>query len=246
MTKEEFIAVVATDQPEVPAYFPVSASRNLAGSASLDELQKPKELSSAEIDDFEGIVVDVRKNFEYGAGHVANSINIGLGGQFATWAGTLIPIGTPVALVAETKEQIDEAFMRLARVGIETATGFVLIGKYLGDKKSVQQAPVEVVCNRTDSGEVQFVDVRKIAEHSNGHAAQTVNIPLDKLTRELDRLDPEKPTYVICQSGYRSSIGTSILENAGFKQICNVTGGTKAWIDASLPTEVSSTACAAS
>ncbi|HMS09239.1 MAG TPA: MBL fold metallo-hydrolase, partial [Pyrinomonadaceae bacterium] len=120
MTKEEFIKVVASDQPEVPAYFPVSASQNLKGSVSLEELPKPAKLTPEEIIGFDGIVVDIRQNTEYGAGHVPNSINIGLGGQFASWAGTLIPIGTPVALVAETQEQIDEAFMRLARVGIET------------------------------------------------------------------------------------------------------------------------------
>jgi rhodanese-related sulfurtransferase len=71
-----------------------------------------------------------------------------------------------------------------------------------------------------------------------------VNIPLDRLAREFDGLDPKAPTYVICQGGYRSSLGTSILENAGFKEIYNVIGGTKAWIDAGLVTEVSATACA--
>jgi len=85
--------------------------------------------------------------------------------------------------------------------------------------------------------EIQFVDVRRPAEHTGGHAPETVNISLDKLTRELDRLDPDVPTYVICQSGYRSSIGTGILENAGFKSVSNVTGGTTAWIAAGLETE---------
>src|SRR5690606_10263182 len=106
--------VVASDQPEVPAYFPVSAAQNLAGSVSLDNLEKPKAMTTEEILNFDGIVVDVRQNIEYGAGHVPNSINIWLAGQFASWAGTLIPIGTPVAIAADTREQVDEAFMRLA------------------------------------------------------------------------------------------------------------------------------------
>lgn len=72
----------------------------------------------------------------------------------------------------------------------------------------------------------------------------TINLPLNTLSRELDHLNPELPTYVLCQGGYRSSLGTSILENAGFKEIYNVTGGTKAWMDAGLETEVSATACA--
>ncbi|MDM7923356.1 MAG: rhodanese-like domain-containing protein [Pyrinomonadaceae bacterium] len=245
MTKDEFIKVVASDQPEVPAYFPVSASQNLAGSVALEDLPKPVEFDSKEIANFDGIVVDVRQNFEYGGGHVPNSVNIGLGGQFASWAGTLIPIGTSVAIVADAQDQVDEAFMRLARVGIETVKGYTLISKFDGEKKAVQQISVNEV-NDLPSASYQFVDVRRPAEHANGHAAGTVNLPLDRLSREIDQLDPGVPTYVICQSGYRSSLGTSILENAGFREIYNVTGGTKAWLDAELPTEVSATACASS
>lgn len=243
MSKEEFIKVVAADQPEVPAYFPVSASQNLKGSASLEDLPKPVAFSTSEIENFDGVVLDVRQNTEFGASHVPNSINIGLGGQFASWAGTLITIGTPIAIVAETEAQVDEAFMRLARVGIETVKGFILMKDFNGETKTVEQVSVEKV-KETLSDEIQFVDVRRIAEHANGHAPQTINLPLDILSRELDKLDPKTPTYVICQSGYRSSLGTSILENAGFAKVYNVTGGTKAWIDSGFETEVSATACA--
>lgn len=243
MTKEEFIKIVAADQPEVPQYFPKSASKNLEGSLSLADLPKPVALSNEEIQNFDGVVIDVRQNVEYGASHVPNSINIGLGGQFASWAGTMIPIGTPIALVGDTQEQIDEAFMRLARVGHDSVKGFTLIGEYKGETKTVEQIEVGKV-KEILSNEVQFVDVRRPAEHANGHAIQTINLPLDKLSKELDKLNPTKPTYVICQSGYRSSLATSILENAGFEKVYNVTGGTKAWMDAGLDMEVSATACA--
>lgn len=238
MSKEEFIRLVASDQPEVPAYFPKSAAKNLQGSVALEELPKPERLSTEQILNFDGVVVDVRKNTEFGAEHIPNAINIGLGGQFASWAGTLIPIGTPIAIAAETEEQLDEAVMRLARVGHETVRGFILMKDFAGEKKQVEQIPVEKVAEVL-SDEIQFVDVRRPAEHAGGHAPRTVNIPLDKLPQEIDRLNPDKPTYVICQSGYRSSIGTSVLENAGFREIYNVTGGTKAWIDAGLETEKS-------
>lgn len=245
MTKDEFIKVVAADQPEVPAYFPVSASQNLKGSSSLEDLPKPRELSTEEIEQFDGVVLDVRQNTEYGASHIPNAINIGLGGQFASWAGTLVSIGTPVAIAADTKEQIDEAFMRLARVGIETVKGYILMKDFAGEKKTVEQVPVAEVKELTETEKyLQFVDVRRVAEHASGHAVRTLNLPLDKLSKEVDRLDPETPTYVICQSGYRSSLGASILENAGFKKVYNVTGGTKAWMDAGFDTEVSATACA--
>ena len=245
MTKEEFVKIVASDQPEVPMYFPRSAAKNLEGSAPLHEVAKPRELTTDELLGFDGVVVDVRTNSEYGAGHVPNSINIGLGGQFASWAGTLLPIGTPIAVVANDQQQVDEAVMRLARVGHETVGGYVLIGDYSGQKKVIRQVPVaEVAALTTSERDLQFVDVRRVAEHTAGRAARTTNIPLDKLAAEFDRLDPAAPTYVICQGGYRSSIGTSILENAGFRHVFNVAGGTTAWIAAGLDTEVTAAACA--
>jgi rhodanese-related sulfurtransferase len=82
-------------------------------------------------------------------------------------------------------------------------------------------------------------------EHAGGHAPGTINLPLNQLSEEIEKLDPSRPTYVICQGGYRSSIGTSILENAGFKEIYNVTGGTAAWIKSGLATETTESAQAA-
>ena len=246
MTREEFIEVVASNQPEVPAYFPVSAAQNLKGSTSLDELPKPERLKTEEVDAFDGIVIDVRQNVDYGAGHIPNAINIGLGGQFATWAGTMIPIGTRLAIAADTQEQVDEAFTRLARVGHETVAGFILMSDFEGERKAVEQIPVGELGNLVERGEeLQFLDVRRPAEFSGGHASGARNISLDKLSCEFDQLDPTLPTYVICQSGYRSSVGTSILENAGFSKVYNVTGGTKAWLDAGLPSEEAATACQA-
>jgi glyoxylase-like metal-dependent hydrolase (beta-lactamase superfamily II)/rhodanese-related sulfurtransferase len=243
MEKEAFIKMMTENLPEVPAYFPKSAAKNLEGSIALKDLPEVREMTTEEILNFDGVVIDVREREEFGGGHIPNAINIGLAGQFASWAGTLIPIGTAIAVSAETKEQVDETVMRLARVGFETVTGFILMDDFTGEKNIVKQIPVTEV-NDQLSDEIQFVDVRRPAEHANGHAVQTINLPLDILAREIDKLDPDKPTYVICQSGYRSSIGTSILENAGIKEVYNVTGGTLAWIDGGLETEVSATACA--
>ena len=153
-------------------------------------------------------------------------------------------IGTQIAIVADVDIQVEEAFTRLARVGHETVTGYILLADYTGEKKTVEQVSVEEVNELTQTEKyLQFVDVRRVGEHNAGHARQTSNIPLDRLAAEFEKLDPAVPTYVICQSGYRSSIGASILENAGFKSIYNVTGGTAAWIEAGLVTEKAAAAC---
>ncbi len=191
MSKEEFIKIVAADQPEAPQYFAASAAQNLKGSASLENLTKPEEFSSEEIENFDGIVLDVRQNTDFGAAHIPNAINIGLGGQFATWAGTLLTIGTPIAVAADTQEQIDEAVMRLARVGIETVKGFILMKDFEGKTNTVEQIPVEQAKDEIAAKKAQFVDVRNAAEHAGGHAAGTINLPLNTLSREIDHLNPE-------------------------------------------------------
>jgi hydroxyacylglutathione hydrolase len=244
MSKDEFVKLVSSDQPQVPAYFPKSAERNLEGPASFDDLPEPEALSSEEAAKFDGVVLDVRPETEYGAAHIPNSINIGLRGQFGTWAGTFVMVGTPLAIAANSKDQVDEAFMRLARVGIETAKGYILMADYSGPTRSIDQVPVGETDSLTNN--VQFVDVRQPGEYGGGHASGTSNLPLNTLSRELETLNPDYPTYVICQSGYRSSLATSILENAGFNKLYNVAGGTSAWIEAGLETETSNTACATS
>ena len=203
-------------------------------------------MSSEEVAGFDGVVLDVRPAAEFGAGHVPNAINIGLSGKFATWSGTFIPVGTPLAIAAATQQQVDEAFMRLARIGLESVQGSILMSEYDGERKSIDQVPVGEVNERAESQDVmQLVDVRQPGEYAAGHASGAKNLPLDSLDRSVDQLDPSVPTYVICQSGYRSSLATSILENAGFGSVHNVAGGTSAWIEAGLETETAAAACGA-
>jgi len=247
MSKEEFVKLVASDQPQVPAYFPKSAERNLEGAAAFEDIEKPFELSSEDMLDFDGVVLDLRPAADYGERHVPNAINIGLSGKFATWAGTFITVGTPVALAANTQGQVDEAFMRLARVGIETVKGFILMSDYAADSKTVEQIPVEEMSGLTETEKgLQFVDVRQPGEYGDGHAFRTFNLPLNALSREINKLDPTVPTFVICQSGYRSSLATSFLENAGFRKVYNVAGGTTAWKDGGFKMETSVATCSAS
>lgn len=243
MTRENFINLVASEQPRVPAYFPKSAERNLAGAAAVEDLPKPVELTSDEIANFDGIVLDVRPAAEFGERHVPNAINIGLGGKFASWAGTFISVGTPIAVAANTHEQVEEAFLRLARVGLESVSGFILMKNYTGKVREITQVEPELVNTLVRRSEpLQFIDVRQPAENAAGQAEGTINIPLNALPERIVQLDPEIPTYLICQTGYRSSLATSLLENAGFEQLSNVVGGTSGWISSGLPTKSSKAA----
>jgi glyoxylase-like metal-dependent hydrolase (beta-lactamase superfamily II)/rhodanese-related sulfurtransferase len=248
MSKDEFVRMMTTDLPESPAYFPKDAEINRTGARALSEVKRPAALSPTEVKKLaaEGhMVLDVRSAAEFGAGHVPGALNIGLGGQFAIWAGTLIPMGTPLIIVAESEEKVDEAIVRLARVGIESAKGYLAGGfeawQAAGfDPATVLQITVSDLNNLKEKNALlQIVDVRRTPEYESGHVPQAIHAPLSNL-KELARSLPSeatKPTAVICAGGYRSSAATSILQQQGFTNLLNVTGGTSAWVNAGFPVE---------
>ena len=238
MGKIDFVKMMTENLSEAPAYFPKSVAKNLSGAKSLAELSKPKPMLAQEVKDFSGTIVDVRSADEYGAAHVPNALNIGLGGQFASWAGTLIDTDAPIAIIADTEKQVEEAVMRLARVGIETVKGFLLMADWTFESATIEQISVGRMNERLNENKnIQFVDVRRTGEYESGHAPQTVNLTLSELNNLAANLDASLPTYVICQGGYRSSAGASILEQKGFKKLYNVSGGTGAWINEGLEIE---------
>ncbi|MGE0885381.1 MAG: rhodanese-like domain-containing protein [Blastocatellales bacterium] len=252
MTKEAFVKMMTADLPEAPAYFPKDAEINRGGAAPLAEVLHPEKLSPAEVRALAeqgAVLLDVRSSTAFGAGHVPGSLNIGLGGQFASWAGMLIPLGAPIVIITDDQAEVEEAATRLARVGHENVKGFLD-----GGVQSWQQAGYEIgfVIQITvdelkewidDKRDFQLIDVRQPGEYESGHAPRTVNIKLAGLAEKLNAFDPEDATVVICAGGYRSSVGTSILARRGFNKLFNVIGGTSAWINAGYPTDGVSTAC---
>src|SRR5437867_4127777 len=128
MTRDAFIQMMTTDLPEAPSYFSRDAQINLEGPPLLDELPSPKPLTPSAVKQMQSagaLVLDTRTSAQYGTGHIAGSINVGLGGQFASWVGTLVPLETSIILITEDEEQVREAQTRLARVGIENVVGFL-------------------------------------------------------------------------------------------------------------------------
>jgi len=257
MTKSQFVTMMTTDLPEAPAYFSKDAEINRAGAESLSHLPRPRAMSPAqvlEVGKHGCVTLDVRTAAEFGAGHVPGSLNIGLGGQFASWAGSLIPITATIVLVANTDAQVEEAQMRLARVGLEGLKGYLAGGvdawRAAGfEVEEVPQISVTELRNLLATREnLQVIDVRRPAEYKSGHAPRAVTAPLAKLRDLLPALDlnPDGPTAIICAGGYRSSAATSIAQQLGFRNLLNVTGGTKAWIDAGYEVETPSASASAS
>jgi len=248
MTKEEFVRVMTTDLPEAPAYFSKDAEINRTGAEALTLLPPAPALSPAEVCKLAAqgsVILDVRDANDFGAGHIPGALNIGLGGQFASWAGSLIPMTSPILIVADNDERIEEAQLRLARVGLENVQGYLAGGMNAWqeaglERAAVQQITVAELKELADTrSDLQLIDVRRPGEHDSGHAPRAISAPLATLREVLPHLNlnPNKQTAVICAGGYRSSAGTSILQQLGFNDLLNVTGGTKAWIDAGYEIE---------
>jgi len=184
----------------------------------------------------------VRSNVEFGAGHVPGSLNVGLGGQFASWSGTLLDPARPVLIVAADDDGVGEAVLRLARVGLENVAGSLRGGVAAWHASgrplaTIAQVTVADLRSLVSKGDLQVVDVRRAAEYAAGHVPGAVHAPLDRLATAADRLDPARPTAVICGGGYRSSAATSLLAQRGFRDIRNVLGGTGAWVEAGYDVE---------
>jgi hydroxyacylglutathione hydrolase len=243
MSKDEFVSMMTTDLAEAPDYFSRDAEINRTGAAPLHSLPQPTALQPQDVHELAAnghIILDIRSSTEFGAGHVPGSLNIGLGGQFAIWAGSLIHQTEPIVIVAESEENVAEAVTRLARVGIENVKGYLSGGLLAWAQAgfavdSVPQITVdelnELLQSRT---EIQIVDVRRSPEYQSGHVPSALSAPLAKLreTAPALALNPAKMTAVICAGGYRSSAAASILQQLGFAELLNVTGGTGAWVNA--------------
>jgi hydroxyacylglutathione hydrolase len=248
MAKDEFVRMMTADLQEPPDYFPQDAEINRAGAPALTEAGRPAALAPQEVRKLAAaghVILDVRAAAEFGAGHPPGAINIGLGGQFAIWAGTLISMGTPILIVAESEEKAAEAVLRLARVGHESVRGYLSGGIAAWRDAGFELATVPQITVRelhqliSRPSPLQILDVRRPPEYQSGHVPRAVTAPLLSLQQNLPhlRLDPAKPTAVICAGGYRSSAASSILQQHGFSTLLNVTGGTGAWIDAGYPVE---------
>jgi len=245
MSKEEFVTMMTADLPEAPSYFPKDAEINRSGARGLSELQPPQPLTPREVQQLDGhVLLDVRSAADFGAGHVPGSMNIGLGGQFAIWAGSLIPLNASIVIIADTGAQVDESVVRLARVGIENVKGYLEGGitswRDAGlPISTLPQVSVAELNAALANNDLQIVDVRRPAEYGSGHVPRAQNAPLASLDKSLGplKLEKDKLTAVICAGGYRSSAAASLLQQQGFSNLLNVTGGTGAWINAGYPTE---------
>jgi len=246
MSEEEFLRLVTADQPDAPPYFTFDAVLNTQERPTLDKTleQVLKALSLEdvlEIGDTGSHLLDVREPAEYAVGHLAGSINIGLGGKYATWAGTVLDRTKPIVIIAEPGRE-QEAALRLGRIGFDHVAGYLD-----GGMKALEARPDLVwQTERVTAAEVAerlevpdppvVLDVRAPKEWQDKRIHGSLNIPLNHLQERIGEVPRDRTLAVHCAGGYRSSIAASILNQYGITKVIEMAGGIAAWEAARLPT----------
>lgn len=254
MTKDEFVHLVTADQPDAPQYFTYDAILNTRERPTLDKsLQKglqPVTLDEVlQLGDAGAQLLDVRDAAEYAKGHLAGSINIGLGGQYATWAGTLLDRERPIVILAEPGRE-QEAALRLGRIGFDHVRGYLDGGlAALAERQDLvwptERGTATMVAEELATPEPPLVlDIRNPREWQSGHIASSVNIPLNHLQERIGEVPRTRRIALHCAGGYRSSIAAGILHQHGITNLIEMAGGLAAWNAAKLPVETATPAAA--
>jgi hydroxyacylglutathione hydrolase len=246
MSKSAFVQLVTADQPDAPPYFSYDAVLNSQERQTLEEALvrelTPLTLAAVLARRTEGAqILDTRDASDFAAAHLVGSINIGLGGQYATWAGTILAHDTPIIVIADPGRESESA-VRLGRIGFDHVAGYLQDGM-----RSLASRPDITATTERVSPQVAFdrlaqrghgaivVDVRTPGERAQQRIAGSVSLPLNHLLERLSEVPRDRPLLVHCAGGYRSAIAASLLQREGFIRVTEVAGGLAAWEAARLP-----------
>jgi len=245
MSLDEFKEIVTADQPDAPDYFVHDAIMNRKERPALDESMqqtlKPLPLDEVlNLQKQDAQVVDVRDPIDFAGGHLAGTINIGLDGKYATWAGTMLHHDQPIVVIADD-EHVEEAIMRLGRIGFDNVVGYLKDGlNALLDRSDLLQQTERITAQAVsermaDQPDMVIVDIRAPSEYQAGHITGSRNLPLNHLEERLEEIPRDRPVVVHCAGGYRSSIGASLLQKNGYENVLDMVGGFGAWKASKLP-----------
>lgn len=244
MSEEDFVAMVTEGQPAAPLYFSFDASRNRQVHELLDEHNTPVALDLERVLELQrdgAVVLDTRQAQDFAAGHLPGSINVGLDGRFAEYAGDVLAPDERIVLVSDEGSEL-EAKVRLARIGFDSVVGYLerptaaMVDHPEINVRASRLTASELAGRMADLTGLVLVDVRNPGEvAASGVIDDAVCVPMPRLTSDLATLDPARPTVVYCAGGYRSSIAASVMRRAGFTDVSELLGGFQAWAS-SLPT----------
>ena len=227
--RARFVEATVANLPERPPYFARSVEINLIGAPFLSDRPKVARLQLSEFKALEqegATILDVRPPAVFAEAHAAGSINIGVASpSFSIWSGFFVNSDLPILLVVEDEAEAKRAQMELARIGFDRIAGF-LVAEDLQETRQISQLGAGDLLAALDGSQPPTIlDVRSDQEYYQDHLEGIVNIALPRLLRRIGEFSRDAPLAVVCGTGYRSSIATSLLESEGFTRLSNVMGG---------------------
>ena len=242
---KSFTDYALSTAPPAPTYYPRMKKLNAKGPEVLGNLPPvrglPPKFFQEATEDKRNTLIDTRMMLAFGGGHIQGALSIGASPMLSIWAGWLLDPTKPILLVLESDEQLNEVVRLFLRTGYTQFAGYLVGGMRAWDNAGL---PLEAVGQMTvqeikQAGKkLQLLDVRSRDEWNKGHIPNASHVFLGELRANLGELDQSKPTAVYCDSGYRASIATSILKQAGFGSVYNVPGSWQAWKKAGFPVEM--------
>jgi hydroxyacylglutathione hydrolase len=237
MTEDEFVEAVTQGQSVAPLYFSFAANRNRMARDLFREDEAVPMLTVEQVLEHQhqgAVVIDGRTDTEFAAGHLRGSVNVGLGGRFAEYAGEVMRAGTSIVLVVPPGHE-SEATVRLARIGFDQVVGALedpvrVLHDNPGLVETSSRLSADALAGRMREVDgLVLVDVRNPGEVADGSIEGAQHVSLPSLLTRIDELDPNAPTVVFCAGGYRSSIAASLLRSHGFRDVSDLVGGFTAW-----------------
>jgi hydroxyacylglutathione hydrolase len=232
--EEEFIKRSLTGLPLYPTYYKYMRGLNQTGAKILGGVPILKPLSASETRSLmdQGIVIlDVRHQKQFAAGHIPNSFGIRVDAPLVVWAGWVIPFGSRILLLAESAEDRESAARQLIRIGYDDIVGY-LEG---GIEAWAKEYPIETVQSmnpkelRERLAEVTVIDVRRLSEWNNGHIPGAIHFEGGRIAWDELGFPKDKPLVIQCASGNRSMVAISVLKRRGFQNVIQADGGINKW-----------------
>jgi len=234
-SEEDFIKRSLIGLPSYPTYYKYMRALNQKGGKILGGLPLLKPLSAVEVNtmtDDGAVVLDIRHQKAFGAGHIPNSYGIRVDAPLVVWAGWVIPFGSRIVLLGESAGQREDAARQLIRIGYDDLVGYldggvdawVRAGYAVETTRSMNVKEL-----RERLSEVTLVDVRQLSEWNAGHIAGAIHFEGGRMAWDDLPFPQDKPLAVQCASGSRSMIALSVLNRRGFHNVIQVEGGINQW-----------------
>ncbi len=226
--------------PERPKSFTHIINMNKNGAPLLERCPITRDLSPSQVKreiDNGALVLDTRDTAAFGGAHIPNSINIGFAKQTANWIGMVIEPDAKLILIVSDETAYEDMTVHLHRIGYDNIIGYLYGGMAAWQEaglpiRQLWQISTEKLKSKLETNRYDyFYDVRTDAEWESGHIKQAEHLPLTKLLKQVPDIPWDKEIIVTCGIGYRGNIAASFLQNAGFKHVYSLAGGTTAWVN---------------